>query len=479
MGRSGGLDFAAALAAVVVLVAAAGAPAQAAGNSLVKPELLSGSTPEPFCGDGVINQPEEFCDGTAFPTPPPFPVECTGDCRGICRSDMCMIMPHGFRIPCCDPTDYCIPRGMVAQGPCIPSRCDDPGDTCASGMRCEAGLCCVLAGQVGCDLSGFGQPQSFPCCAGATCSSVPGGLCCLEGGSPCLVDRECCSGTCDGARNICSGEAATPTPSPSPVPTATPTPYCGDGILNQPAEVCDGEAFPTQVPEYAIPLLQCTDDCRSACGRVCVSVVGAALITCCPGTYCVGGGFGMVRQGGCFPIRCDHPGGSCGGPTQCVEGVCCIPAGSICADPNNPFEGQHPCCEGARCGAVGEAYRCCRAEGACAGNAECCSGSCDGETRNCHTPVPSPTWPQTATSTPRPTTTPRPPEPTRTGRPPCVGDCDDRGDVTVDELLRGVGLALQQDVPECSAFDADRSGAVTVDELVEAVHNALFGCARR
>jgi Ca2+-binding EF-hand superfamily protein len=59
----------------------------------------------------------------------------------------------------------------------------------------------------------------------------------------------------------------------------------------------------------------------------------------------------------------------------------------------------------------------------------------------------------------------------------CVGDCDGAGAVTVDEIVKGVNIALGQETTAmCAAFDRDGNGAVTVDELVSAVSNALEGC---
>jgi hypothetical protein len=59
----------------------------------------------------------------------------------------------------------------------------------------------------------------------------------------------------------------------------------------------------------------------------------------------------------------------------------------------------------------------------------------------------------------------------------CIGDCDDNGQVTIDELIKMVNVALgDADVSECEAGDADGSGEVTVDELVRAVNAALGGC---
>jgi pimeloyl-ACP methyl ester carboxylesterase len=61
--------------------------------------------------------------------------------------------------------------------------------------------------------------------------------------------------------------------------------------------------------------------------------------------------------------------------------------------------------------------------------------------------------------------------------PACVGDCDAGGGVSVDELVRGVNIALGN-VPlaQCSAFDCNGTGQVSIDCLVKAVTAALTGC---
>lgn len=83
-------------------------------------------------------------------------------------------------------------------------------------------------------------------------------------------------------------------------------------------------------------------------------------------------------------------------------------------------------------------------------------------------PTPRPT----STSTPTPTGTPTATEPPR-----CPGDCDDGGDVTVDELILGVTIALgEADLESCRAFDADGDGIVRVDDLIAAINAALHGC---
>lgn len=60
----------------------------------------------------------------------------------------------------------------------------------------------------------------------------------------------------------------------------------------------------------------------------------------------------------------------------------------------------------------------------------------------------------------------------------CPADCDANGAVTIDELLKAVGIGLgTRELRDCSACDVDAGGAVTIDELVLGVNAALDGCA--
>jgi predicted outer membrane repeat protein len=62
-------------------------------------------------------------------------------------------------------------------------------------------------------------------------------------------------------------------------------------------------------------------------------------------------------------------------------------------------------------------------------------------------------------------------------RPPaCMGDCNGNGQVTVDEILTMVNIALGNTVTACDAGDANHDGQITVDEILTAVNNALNGC---
>ncbi|HSP96521.1 MAG TPA: hypothetical protein VL049_04670 [Candidatus Dormibacteraeota bacterium] len=61
--------------------------------------------------------------------------------------------------------------------------------------------------------------------------------------------------------------------------------------------------------------------------------------------------------------------------------------------------------------------------------------------------------------------------------PTCVGDCDNGGAVTVEELVKGVSIALGAvSLDQCPRFDCQTTGQVTVDCLINAVSAALNGC---
>jgi hypothetical protein len=88
------------------------------------------------------------------------------------------------------------------------------------------------------------------------------------------------------------------------------------------------------------------------------------------------------------------------------------------------------------------------------------------------TPTPSPT--PTPTDTPQP---PRTPSPTAASAA-CVGDCDGGGDVTVNELVILVNVALGNAQPSACPHGVSSRSAVDIALIVQAVNNALSGCAR-
>jgi hypothetical protein len=96
--------------------------------------------------------------------------------------------------------------------------------------------------------------------------------------------------------------------------------------------------------------------------------------------------------------------------------------------------------------------------------------------------------PVTGSPTATRTVTPTPPvTPTATPTMPsaglCVGDCGGTGEVSIDDLIRMVNIALglQSICPSggmggCLAGDSSCTCDISVDEIVQAVNNALNGC---
>ena len=60
----------------------------------------------------------------------------------------------------------------------------------------------------------------------------------------------------------------------------------------------------------------------------------------------------------------------------------------------------------------------------------------------------------------------------------CIGDCDNSGAVTVDELVKGAHIALGSlPLGECPQFDCNNTGHMPLECLIVAVNNALGECA--
>jgi hypothetical protein len=59
----------------------------------------------------------------------------------------------------------------------------------------------------------------------------------------------------------------------------------------------------------------------------------------------------------------------------------------------------------------------------------------------------------------------------------CVGDCNGDERVSVDELIKAVGIALGHDpVDVCPEADPDDDGVTSLDELISAIHSSLGQC---
>jgi hypothetical protein len=59
----------------------------------------------------------------------------------------------------------------------------------------------------------------------------------------------------------------------------------------------------------------------------------------------------------------------------------------------------------------------------------------------------------------------------------CCGDCNGDGNVTIDELMRGVRITLGlDDMQQCPSFNVREDDRITVDELLRGVAASLDGC---
>lgn len=78
------------------------------------------------------------------------------------------------------------------------------------------------------------------------------------------------------------------------------------------------------------------------------------------------------------------------------------------------------------------------------------------------------------------TDAPNQPSPTPTVTPVpnrCVADCSGDGIVSVNEVILGVNIALENTtVSACPAADSNHDGAVTIGELIEAIGDVINGC---
>lgn len=62
----------------------------------------------------------------------------------------------------------------------------------------------------------------------------------------------------------------------------------------------------------------------------------------------------------------------------------------------------------------------------------------------------------------------------------CIGDCNDDGRVTIDELILGVNLALNGDPDDtCPSITCVLGHGIFLPCLIVAVDNALHGCVTK
>jgi hypothetical protein len=105
-----------------------------------------------------------------------------------------------------------------------------------------------------------------------------------------------------------------------------------------------------------------------------------------------------------------------------------------------------------------------------------CDKFCQWDFSRCSNPdpAPTPTLKEGCPLPPTPTPTINAPTPTPK---PCPGDCNGAGEVTIDELLTMVNIALGDEALNlCVVADGNHDGEVSVEEIIAAVRAALSGC---
>ncbi len=279
------------------------------------------------CGDGVV-EPGETCDpqataGGACPTScPPSPAAClqtalagrAADCSAICVST---------EIAACGPSDGCCPAGCkAAQDP-------DCSSTCGDGV--------VQVGEA-CDVAiAAGQRGACP----RAC----------DDGAPCTDDRLLSAGTCQAAcvhlpvTAAVAGDGCCPSGATFLI-DADCAPVCGDGLVDQPVEACDGAidgSCPTTCPTAG----SCaTVKLRGAAATCSASCIVTSITACISGDHCCPPGCTAVTDADCprtvcgdgvveIGEACDRAitaglPGSC--PASCNDGDACtvdVAAGSV------------------------------------------------------------------------------------------------------------------------------------------------------
>jgi hypothetical protein len=238
--------------------------------------------------------------------------------------------------------------------------------------------------------------------------------------------------------------AAEPTPTPTPPPNPCAFLPC-TGTCALPAPCTPGAPCPQYVIEGRCAVVNdvctcVTDDLTPAptptfggCGLTCDS--SPCTGRCADGTLAPGSCTVLTVDQGCACApQCETP-----SPTPVPTEPC---AGEPCGGPC----GVCPPCAPAGC------------EAACQlGTCQLVSGAC-----TCVLATPPPV------STPTPTP----------ALAPCVGDCNADGQVTVNEIITGVNIALGNAlVSACPAMQCNLPNVlVDVTCIEQAVHDALFGC---
>ena len=480
---------------------------------------------------------DSFCCDTAWDA------SCSDAASNTCASACtCPMMPSATptktvstRTPTPTPTsggDCC----LAHSGP----RCDQP--TCQSCVCTSDSFCCDTTWDDSCAITAT-EECAASCLCLPPATPTPGDCCQAHGGPGCDsaacqscvcgVEPSCCDTTWDllcisatiGCSSVCQCGVPTSAPTNTPSPTDTPTPTLAAVVLgpgNQsggPGEVVDfqfpvtgSKAADTAVARFRLAYDPATSvfdpvlkqggqpgevDCTVAADLANRITPGPVFSQ--PGNNRVVISFGdftapvtslgrsgvvlsckfMIKAGaanGTYPLPCsgaptasDATGTEL--PSICVDGQLTVGTGPPASPTASPTE--TPTATPTSTPAPTETPT------------HTATPSASPTDTPTHTPSATPTHTDTPTTTPTGTPTPThtvtsTPTPTHTPTPfRCVGDCDSMGQVTVDEILTMVNIALgNAQLSTCPTGDANHDGHATVDEILTAVNNALNGCVQ-
>ena len=272
------------------------------------------------CGDGIVNQVSEDCDGASIATG--LSMNCenwsdeytgTAKCGADCKVDLssCVLKPVSLcgngkvdETEECDGTSFkddenqCSDWGAFASGTlkcnasCKVDTSSCKSNTCGDGVvggseECD-GSAFLLGVKTCADYSSVYSSGNLKCTSGCT---VDTSSCVKKCGNGIVDSDEFCDPGLDGKTPVFDAEASVcdiwitgttgtlACTSTCEVDTsackAKPTAYCGDGVVNTAAEECDGSAFMLDIKNcaeyskvYTSGTLTCNPDCTvnvSAC----------------------------------------------------------------------------------------------------------------------------------------------------------------------------------------------------------------------
>lgn len=406
-----------------------------------------------------------------------------------------LVVPTVDAQPCCEEHGG-TGCGVLTCAECV---CDVDPACCADTWD----LFCVAAARDDCETSCLCDeaPTPTPTPGGDCCAPHAGGGCDEATCASCVcgVDEQCCAGEWDAScahltLSTCAAscDCSAPTPSPTPLLSDCCAERDGTGCEDATCAACVCGVDPICCSEQWDAT--CADEAALNCASVCACPAPGACceahdgVSCeevrCKSCVCALDAFCCTDAWDqtCVEVAID------GCPLDCsceAEGDCCTAHGGIGCDVlacQDCVCAQDPvCCDewDAQCATVaalvcGAACPACVPTDCCEAREEpgCNQDVCEACVCNVDPFCCDELWDEGCLAIATGDC------PAECGcRPPCPGDCSGDGEVTVNDLILAVNIALgARAVVECEAIDTNGDGAVTVNELIQGVNAALNGC---